>query len=135
MKHFKVIILSIVILFATLGAFAWFNSLPPWDLHSWEGPSEITNVEYISNNTAVVTIQNSGRVNMTSIFSATVNEEASIFGPNEKPANAIPAGSSTNFTVILKDEKQFNIGEEYIFKLYSHHGYHIECSATYNPTT
>jgi hypothetical protein len=72
---------------------------------------------------------------MTSIFSATVNEEASIFGPNEKPANTIPAGSSTNFTVILTDGKQFNIGEESIFKLYSHHGYHIDYSATYNLTT
>jgi hypothetical protein len=135
LKYFKVIIFLIVILIAILGAFAWLHSLPPWSLHNWEGPSEITKVEFISNNTAIVTIQNSGRVNITSIFSATVNEEASIFGPNEKPGNAIPAGSSTNFTVILKDGKQFNIGEEYIFKLYSHYGYHIECSATYNPTT
>jgi hypothetical protein len=95
---------------------------------------KITNVDFNSNNTAIVTTKNSAPAAAT-IESARINGTVATLKPIEGSTATIPKGTSASFMVILQDECQFSLGERYLFRLETSKGTICSYTATYNATT
>jgi P pilus assembly chaperone PapD len=93
----------------------------------------VTHFEFSSNNSAVVTIRNSGSYTAT-LVSAKTNEQAATLDPTGMQTDSIPKGTSVNVTLTSKAETPFGSGETIQFKLYTAKGNVIQYTATYNPT-
>ena len=133
MKNAKFVVLSLGILLCILitlvAAFAWFN---PVTLNgNWAVPPSVINIEFASNNTAIITLHNAWTENIT-IVSATINGSQATLAPTGKQASTIPKDYSTNFVVILKNSKSFNLWDTYEFCFYSPGGSYSKYLVSYS---
>jgi P pilus assembly chaperone PapD len=93
----------------------------------------IKNFDFASNNSAVVTIQNSGS-STVAMVSAKINGETATLEPNGIQTGIVPKGTSVSFTVTFKTAANFSSGETYQFKLITAKGNTMPYTVTYNPT-
>jgi hypothetical protein len=129
----KFIVLSLgiplCIPFILVAGFAWFN--PVTLNENWAIPPSVTNIEFASNNTAIITLHNTWIGNIT-IVSATINGSQATLAPTEKQASTIPKDYSTNFVVILKNSNSFNLWDTYEFRFCSSRGFYSEYLVSYS---
>jgi hypothetical protein len=133
LKNTKFLVISLGILLCIpitlVAAFAWFN---PVTLNgNWVVPPSVTNIEFATNNTAIITLHNTWTGNIT-IVSATINGSQATLAPTGKQASTIPKDCSTNFVVILKNNNSFNLWDIYEFRFFSSNGCYSEYLVSYS---
>jgi hypothetical protein len=108
-----------------------FNDLRPMGVVE---ALSIRNVEFIADDSANVTVQNSSNDD-TWIISASVNDTPAILEPNKQPNAIVQSDTTAIFRITLQNQTHFNTGEIYQFKLLTTKGNQWFLNATYNPTT
>jgi hypothetical protein len=104
-------------------------------IEQWIPPEQLSirNIEFISNNSANVTIHNSATHNAT-IMEASVNGTIVTLKPCKEPTGTIQQSTSANFLVTLQNQTLFRSDETYKFELISERGTTLRNVVIYSPT-
>lgn len=132
----------LLLLFAVLGAFVFSLTMYIENRPSL-GPAIVEqfymrNVEFISNNSVVATVENTGGNSpvYTVVFvSASINGTNATLTPSRSPAGTLKAGATMNFNVTLQGNSHFIPDNAYKVKLQTIKGTIAFLTVTYNKTT
>jgi hypothetical protein len=125
--------LVIAVLGAALGVFIIQNELQFREFPDSEVLS-MRNFEFIADNSANFTIQNSGHGDAW-IMLASVNGIPVILEPNKQLTATVNSDTSAIFRITLQNQTHFSADETYQFKLVTARGTQFFYNATYNPNS
>ena len=121
---------------------AWLSFVSYMDSNVKFGPSNveqfmIKKVEFLSDNSANVTIKNTAGASnpyciITFIY-ASVDGKNATLTPFGSPGGALKPGESASFTFSLQSNNNFVSGHEYEFVVHTARGTMAQYAATYNP--
>jgi flagellin-like protein len=126
----SIILIAVTVAVAVVVA-AWMGGLTMGFMGNTEQAS-ITNVQFLSNNEVVATVQNSGTSAVTLVSTAIDGNTATLAAYSPTTTLIINKGTSATVSITVIGASTFADGGQYSFSLLTDKGHTLTYSATYN---